>query len=262
MFKFLVALAIVVLFSPHAVYSYSNLNSSVKFNANDREIRRVHFIINDAVNVRGEINLLSFKPIDGDIPKPAEHYDREKHFGTWINKKNDHSCLDTRGKVLQRDSLSKVKLNSCRVIAGEWHDPYTNTLYRKAKDIQIDHVVALANAYRSGAFEWSDGKRCLYANYMGNDFHLLSVEGEENEKKLDYDPSKYMPPNNEFTCEYLKTWLKIKEIWSLRLTYKEASAILEYIEKEGCKREDFSIPASEIKSQKDYIQNNLNYCKQ
>lgn len=262
MFKVIVALVAVVLFSPHAVFSFSNGKSYGKKYGYEREVRRVHFVINNTVNIKGEINLLNFKPIDGTMPKPSERYNRDKHFGPWIDKRNDNTCLDTRGKVLQRDSLSKVNINSCRVVSGEWHDPYTDQYLKKARDIQIDHVVALSNAYRSGAFEWSENKRCLYANYMGNNFHLLAVEGEENEKKLDYDPSQYMPPNHQFTCQYLKTWLKIKDIWGLRLTFKEASAILEFIDQEGCQRADFVIPASEINSQKEYIQNNLNYCKQ
>ena len=176
--------------------------------------------------------------------------------------KSSQKTWHTRGKVLKRDSLSRIDVNSsCRVTHGEWHDPYTNRYISNARDIQIDHVVALSNAYKSGAFEWAENKRCLYANYMGNDFHLLSVDGEENEKKLDYDPSVYVPPNHGFTCEYLKTWLKIKNIWGLRMTFKEASAILNYVDKEGCDRKDFLVSKLEVENQRRYIQNNLNYCK-
>ncbi len=262
MFKLLVVLTTLVLFSPHAVYSYSSGKSYYKKWDSGKETRRVHFIFNNANTVRGEINLLNFKPMSGEAPKPTERYDREKHFGGWLEQRTDNTCLDTRGKVLRNHSLSKVNINSCRVVSGEWHDPYTNLNYQRARDIQVDHVVALSNAYKTGAHQWAANKRCLYANYLGNDFHLLPVEGEENERKLDYDPSRYIPPNREYTCQYLKTWLKIKNIWDLRLTFKEASAILDYVDQEGCNRADFIIPATEITNQKQYIQKNLNFCKQ
>jgi hypothetical protein len=243
--------------------SYSYYKSSYRTWDSRSEKLKNHFVFANKIDENSKINLLGFKSVNGPVPKPKEKYDREKQFGVWVEQKNDNTCLDTRGKVLKRDSLSRVDVSSsCRVTKGEWHDPYTNSYINNAKDIQIDHVVALSNAYKSGAFEWPANKRCLYANYLGNKFHLLSVEGNQNEKKSDSDPSEYMPPNHEFTCEYLKTWLRIKNIWNLRLTSKEVSAILTYVDKEGCDREKFRVSRFEVEGQRRYIQNNLNYCKQ
>ncbi len=196
------------------------------------------------------------------MPRPIESYDREKHFGDWISQKSDETCLDTRGKVLKRDSLTKVSIGGgCNVKSGEWIDPYTNRVIKTAREIQIDHLVALSNAYRSGAYEWEPRKRCLYANFLGNKFHLLPVDGEENQKKLDFDPSRYMPPNSEYSCHYLVNWLKIKKIWDLRLTSPEAISIQEHARKLGCAASDFQVSSAEIAAQQAYIQNNLNYCE-
>ena len=131
-----------------------------------------HYIFDES-NQGDSINLLSFKRLNIAIPKPGEPYDREKHFGAWVSQKNDQTCLDTRGKVLKRDSLSKVGMGGgCNVRTGEWMDPYTNRLIKEAREIQIDHLVALSNAYKTGAYEWDQSKRCLYANFLGNKFHL------------------------------------------------------------------------------------------
>lgn len=222
-----------------------------------------HYTFNDDSGLKERVNLLSFKRVNVAMPKPAEPYDREKHFGDWISQKSDETCLDTRGKVLKRDSLSKVSMGSgCNVRSGEWVDPYTNRILKTAREIQIDHVVALSNAYRTGGYEWPQNKRCLYANFLGNKFHLLPVDGEENQKKLDFDPSKYMPPNAEFTCQYLVNWLKIKKIWNLRMTAREGASILDLAKKQGCAAADFEVSKAEIAAQQAYIQNNLNYCQQ
>ena len=206
------------------------------------------------------VDLLKIEAIQKTFPLPAEHYDRIKHFGGWIHFANDTSCLDTRGLVLQRDSKVSVDVASCRVTGGDWHDPYTDRNFTSSADIQIDHVVPLKHAYMTGAFDWSKKKRCQYANYLGNEFHLLSVNGTENMRKGDRGPHEYLPPNQRFTCEYIKNWLEIKYIWSLRITPKEADHIEKIVINENCDAKDFQIPKSEIDQQKKYMKDNENIC--
>lgn len=208
-----------------------------------------------------QINLLNFEHTNKTFPLPTVPYNRDKHFGGWINFKNDDSCLNTRGLVLKRDSSREVTVNSnCTVTGGDWYDPYTDKNYQSATQVQIDHVVALKNAYMTGAFEWEQNKRCLYANYMGNNFHLLAVDGPENMKKGDKSPREYIPPNEGFTCQYLQTWLKIKYIWQLRLTPKELERIQTVIHDEKCDARDFVVQKSEMDQQRKFINDNINLC--
>lgn len=156
-------------------------------------------------------------------------YDRLEMFGTWVNEDAPDDCLNTRAEVLIRDAVpGSIELNpanACQVRKGEWKDPYTGTVYRLASAVQIDHVVPLRNAYRSGAHAWSRERRCHYTNFLRQPQHLLAVSGHENMSKGDHGPEAYLPPNAAFTCEYLADWLTIKATWELSFTADEKSAI-------------------------------------
>lgn len=212
--------------------------------------------------VTGEtINLAAFAKVNSTFPLPAKDYDRDSQFGEWI-KPLKNSCLNTRGVVLQRDSSVGVSTNSnCTVTAGQWYDPYTDKNYTDADDIQIDHVVALKNAYMTGAHAWTNAKRCLYANFLGNDFHLLSVNGPENVRKSDKSPLEWIPPNRKFVCEYLRHWLEIKYIWELKLTPREVRAIENELTESHCSTEDMTVSVAEIQNQRKYMEANKNLCQ-
>ena len=208
------------------------------------------------------INMLVFDHIPEKFPMPAVPYNRDAHFGGWLRDSTNSTCLNTRGKVLVRDSVTNVTYtpNGCTVDTGAWADPYTARMHTSSKDIQIDHVVALKNAYMTGAHEWDFKKRCLYGNFLGNPFHLLSVNGKENLKKSDSTPSGYVPPNKAYTCEFIKNWLNIKLIWSLRATPKEQSAIMTIVNDNQCDPRGFIVTAANLKVQRDYIVDNANLC--
>ena len=207
------------------------------------------------------VSLMQFSEHNQKFPLPTEPYNRAKHFGGWIQFSGDQSCLDTRGLVLQRDSVKPVEVSpNCKVTSGQWHDDYTNKDYTSATQIQIDHVVPLKNAYMTGAYEWSDKIKCLYANYMGNNFHLKSVLGSENLRKGDRSPREYMPPNTQYTCEYLKIWMKIKYIWNLRFTPKEKDQIQNLAQQNHCTTSQLAVSQAEIDEQHRYIQENENIC--
>lgn len=207
------------------------------------------------------VNLLNFLHVTNVLPYPSEPYNRKVHFGEWI-RDPDGTCMNTRGKVLVRDTQKTVTYNpnGCTVNKGEWFDPYTAKTFVLASEIQIDHMVPLKNAYMTGAHEWNYKKRCLYANFLGNDFHLLAVKGSENLHKSDNSPSGYMPPNSKYKCQYLKDWLEIKAIWKLRITPKEATAIQNIYKNESCASKEFLVANAEIKDQRKYMEENANLC--
>lgn len=207
--------------------------------------------------------LLKFSSHSGDYGSVVEKYNRLKHFGTWIRGHNDNRCLNTRGLILERDSQSSVSYSSdgCTVQAGLWQDPYAGRTYTNAADIQIDHFVPLKNAYISGAAGWTSKKRCLYANYMGNEFHLLPVLGRENMRKSDKSPATYMPPNAAYRCQYLNQWLKVKMIWSMNLSSDEARRITELAQENHCDPTSFRYSETELLKQRRFISDNANLCQ-
>lgn len=209
-----------------------------------------------------EIDLLNLDHVQQKFPKPDVPYNRDHQFGGWLRDKTDQSCLNTRGKVLVRDSESSVSYNAsgCTVASGDWDDPYSGKHYTQASDIQIDHFVPLKNAYMTGAFEWDYAKRCLYANYLGIGFHLLAVQGHENMKKSDSAPDGYVPPNTNYTCQYLKQWLEIKLIWSLRMTPREVSAVQNIAQQNHCV--DFSMKSADLSEQRRFMADHADLCGQ
>lgn len=210
--------------------------------------------VSSAESLVSDFNLLNWSEHDVIPPKPTEKYVRLKHFGSWIKGSNGNTCFDTRGLILARDSKTQVevsKTNHCRVAKGTWVDPYTNNQLDNAKDIQIDHVVPLKEAYVSGAYKWTWKKRCAYANFTANTHHLIAVDGKANMQKSDSGPDRWMPPNNKFTCEYIRDWLRVKAIWKLMMSESEVNAISQIIKKNNCDTSSFKMTESELKNQRD-----------
>ncbi|KHD88408.1 MAG: hypothetical protein OM95_09805 [Bdellovibrio sp. ArHS] len=209
------------------------------------------------------LSLLNFSYSSEKYADYSERYNRAKHFGSWLRDHSDGTCHNTRAKVLIRDSSVQVSFsaNGCTVTAGHWADPYSNRDYQRASEIQIDHFVPLKNAYISGAYKWNWQRRCLYANYMGNEYHLLSVYGPENSSKSDKTPEGYMPPNRAYQCQYLAQWLKVKLIWSLALSVSEKKAVEELAQANHCTAAELSFSQSDLAAQRRYIANNINLCQ-
>lgn len=209
-------------------------------------------------------SLLSWKIYARNKPTFVPKYKRIEQFGRWINDPSDDVCYNTRAIVLMRDSNKDVTFadtDKCNVIRGEWKDDYTGQTFTVREDIQIDHLVPLKNAYVSGAYKWSFKARCLYANFLGYKFHLKSVNASQNMKKGDKGPDRYMPPNAEYTCPYIKNWLTVKFLWGLRMTVSEATAINSLLKEAHCKLSDYKISGADIKKQNQYVADHIDLCE-
>ena len=153
-------------------------------------------------------------------------YDREA-FPHWSDARengwrvSDSSC-DTRDAALIRDGEDLVVEEGCDVESGRWQDPYTTRTYTDPLDIDIDHIVPLANAYRSGASEWDEARRETYANDPNN---LLSVEDNANQEKGDKGPEAWKPPNRTIWCSYAKRWISVKAEYALTVNPQEKAAL-------------------------------------
>lgn len=176
-------------------------------------------------------------PLNTKIPR----YNRKKHFGGWVYQNPAQPCRDTRALVLIRDADRKARIGfkpgDCAVDTALWHDPYTGRDFTDSTDIDIDHVVALGNAYYAGAHAWRPARRCHYANFMQNNIHLKSVNDHENRLKNAYGPEDYLPPARSYRCRYVGDWMRIKTIWQLSITRDELTAIENVIRQERCGRE-------------------------
>lgn len=182
-------------------------------------------------------------------------YNRLEHFGTWMKLGKTKDCRNTRAEVLLRDAEPGAPIeyrdeSECSVLKGAWFDLYTNREYRTADAVQIDHVVPLKNAYYAGGFRWEPARRCHYANFIQNNFHLRTVSAHENSAKGARGPEQYIPPNREFTCEYIAWWMRIKAIWELDLTDSEARAIVTLAEQNRCRSSETQISLRELKAQR------------
>lgn len=134
----------------------------------------------------------------------------------------DPESCDARDAALIRDGRGEVVRSGCHVERGTWLDPYTGRTYHSPSDIDIDHVVALGNAWRSGASSWTAPRRERFANVP---MDVLSVEDNANQSKGDSGPEAWKPPRPAYHCTYARKWIGIKHNWSLSVTRPEKSAL-------------------------------------
>ncbi|RNH99731.1 HNH endonuclease [Micromonospora aurantiaca] len=142
-------------------------------------------------------------------------------FPHWVTISG--SC-DTREQVLKRDGTSVVVNSSCQATSGRWYSPYDGATWTAASDVDIDHVVPLAEAWRSGANTWTTSRRQSFANDLSHP-QLIAVTDNVNQSKGDQDPSTWQPPLSSYRCTYSKMWITVKHTWGLRLQSSEKSAL-------------------------------------
>jgi hypothetical protein len=145
-------------------------------------------------------------------------------FEHWIGQGG--GCT-TRDIVLGRDSSSPVQrdLFGCDVVAGDWFSVYDGAVLTDPADVDIDHVVALKEAWDSGAWAWSAEQRRAFANDLTDPRTLRAVADDANSDKGERDPSNWLPPRQEYWCTYLGDWVAIKVRWGLTMDQSEYGRI-------------------------------------
>ncbi len=156
-------------------------------------------------------------------------YDRNI-FGGWSD--DDGDCQNTRHERLIDRSLDVVELSDdgCLAVSGRWNDPYTGNTYAAAHELDIDHVVPLFYAWERGARLWESEKQRRFANDPAN---LLPVGTTVNRSKGTAGPLEWLPPAEEFGCEYLLRFSRVIERYDLTLPLDEVDA-LELLAAEKC----------------------------
>ncbi|SDI91210.1 Protein of unknown function [Frankineae bacterium MT45] len=173
---------------------------------------------------------LASLPVKGRAPKTG--YSRAQFGPAWTDATNSpggHNGCDTRNDILARDLISVTyRSGHCVVASGVLHDPYTGKTIRFVRGvatstaIQIDHVVALSNAWQTGAQQLTAQQRIDYAN---DPAVLLAVDGPINEQKGDGDAATWLPPNTSYRCSYVARQVAIKKKYRLWVTPPERDAI-------------------------------------
>jgi hypothetical protein len=151
-------------------------------------------------------------------------YSRDR-FEHW--RRTGENC-NVRDEVLRRDAAS-VETRGCNVVGGRWFSPYDGETVTDPQDIDIDHMVPLANAWRTGAAGWSDADRERFANDTSTP-QLLAVTASTNRSKGDQDPSQWKPPRRAFWCAYAVKWVSVKSHWRLSVTADEKAALRDMLE--------------------------------
>jgi hypothetical protein len=152
------------------------------------------------------------------------HYSRDR-FPHWISQGG--GC-DTRDKVLQRDGQSVRTGSDCAITAGTWVSPYDGKTVTDPRGLDIDHLVPLADAWRTGAAAWTDAQREAFANDLTRP-QLVAVTASSNRSKGDQDPSQWKPPNMGYWCPYAQNWIAVKAYWHLSVTTDEKSALAQML---------------------------------
>ncbi|MPY38078.1 HNH endonuclease [Streptomyces adustus] len=168
--------------------------------------------------------------VKGRAPKTG--YDRDR-FGTAWADTDSNSC-DTRDDILKRD-LKELKFTDgkCKVSYGVLEpDPYSgkNVTYRRGRSlVDIDHVVALSDAWQKGAKYWDPSKRIALAN---DPLNLIAVDASTNRGKGDGDTATWLPPNASYRCAYVAGQVAVKKKYELWVTAAEKAAMVKVLS--GC----------------------------
>lgn len=176
--------------------------------------------------------------VKGRAPKTG--YSRDQFGPQWSDV--DRNGCDTRNDILKRDLSSvvfKEKTRDCVVESGVLDDPYSGQIMifqrgeKTSALIQIDHVVALSNAWQTGIFQSSIKVRTNFAN---DPLNLLAVKGTLNSQKGDGDAATWLPPNKAFRCEYVSRQIKLKIKYGLWVTQPEKEAMMRILQSPLCSK--------------------------
>ena len=178
-----------------------------------------------APTATGVVLPVSISEVSADLPE----YDR----GTWRHwTDEDGDCQNARQEVLIDESSVAVTFQSedrCRVESGLWEGPYTGAAVDDPGDLDVDHMVPLENAHRSGGWQWSRERKREYANYMGYENHLIATTSGANRSKGSKGPEEWRPPLEDYWCTYAIDWVSIKNEWGLTVTEDEYVALSEML---------------------------------
>ncbi|MFJ3030832.1 DUF1524 domain-containing protein [Rothia terrae] len=205
-------------------------------NSADNAVASVDSSTTDAPGAQAALDKLNTLEVKGRAPKTG--YDRDQFGPAWADV--DHNGCDTRNDILRRDLqnvMAKAGTRGCKIASGTLNDPYTAKTINFVRgqgtsdDVQIDHVVALSDAWQKGAQNISAEQREQLANDPSN---LLAVDGPTNQSKSDGDAATWLPPNTSYRCDYVSKQVDVKAKYGLWVTEAEKKAMSDVLTAPGC----------------------------
>ena len=181
-----------------------------------------------AESVASTLSIIQAQVTKGRAPKTG--YTREQFGPAWADV--DRNGCDSRNDILKRDLTNlvfKEKTKSCTVLSGTLVDPFSGEIIdfvrgnSTSSEIQIDHSVALSNAWQTGAFKLTADQRKAFAN---DPLNLLAVKGKLNSQKGDGDAATWLPPLKSYRCDYVSQQIAVKIKYKLWFTAPEKEAMI------------------------------------
>ncbi|MGR3938190.1 HNH endonuclease family protein [Streptomyces sp. BRA346] len=157
----------------------------------------------------------------------SDGYSRDK-FPHWITQSG--SC-NTREEVLKRDGTNVQTDSSCAATSGTWKSAYDGETWTASSDVDIDHVIPLSEAWKSGASSWTTAQRQALANDLTHS-QLIAVTDNVNQAKGDKDPAEWLPPLASYHCMYARMWVSVKSAYKLNVDSAEKAKLSDILS--GC----------------------------
>jgi hypothetical protein len=157
---------------------------------------------------------------------------RRSAFGSGWDYDPATGC-NTRELVLIEESLEPPVMGErCKPLSGRWVSRYDGVGTTDPADLEIDHLVPLADAWRTGADGWTAARRESFANDLADPASLIAVTGRSNRSKGDSSPADWLPPAHASRCDYVEDWIRVKSRWDLTVTPAEKSVLVQVLS--GC----------------------------
>jgi hypothetical protein len=172
------------------------------------------------------IPLLTISSASDSVPS----YDRDD-WRHWID--SDGDCQNTRHEVLVEESIIPVAFTDarkCNVLEGQWLALFSGVNVFTATELDVDHMVPLANAHKSGGWAWDYERKREYANNLSYKGHLIAVTASANRSKGARGPEDWRPADKNYWCLYSIDWITIKAAWGLTATQQEWDALVEMLD--------------------------------
>ncbi|MCZ4605573.1 HNH endonuclease family protein [Streptomyces sp. Lzd4kr] len=162
------------------------------------------------------------------LPVAAEMRDgyERTSFKHWNAGRIPGDGCNTRAEVLLAEAVDKPEvLPGCKLSGGRWWSYYDSKWLTSASALDVDHMVPLAEAWDSGASQWTAERRESYANDLAVNPSLVAVSAASNRSKADQDPAEWLPPTVEVSCRYASEWISTKLRWGLTADATEREAL-------------------------------------
>ncbi|MFJ8159023.1 HNH endonuclease family protein [Streptomyces sp. NPDC094468] len=212
---------IVALFAPLALLTPTTAHATTAAPAAAHQ--RVH-------RAPGETITLPVRDALAALPVADESragYTRDK-FKHWTDA--DKNGCNARAEVLLAEAVTAPEVGpKCALTGGSWYSPYDDRYLDSASQLDVDHLVPLAEAWDSGASAWTAKEREAYANDLDDPRALIAVSAASNRSKADKDPTDWLPPYSPYWCEYVTDWVADKTRYQLSVDPAEQDALTEQL---------------------------------